>query len=614
MIIGLFFRVLYEYRVSVYANLILMKKNIVIIFSLFVTFFSFAQKNNFIIAENYFRNSEYKKAIQLYQELYENSPYNTTYLKRLISCYQETNQFRQAENTLLKKIDKFPKQIYLLVILGHNFEKQQLKKQANKQYQKALKAIKDNVGYGSLTANLFKEYNQLDYAIKAYNIIMEQNPKANFGFQLAQVYGEKGNFEKMFECYVDLVDKNENFVSSVKRYANRYVTENNESEQNKLFKKALLKKSVSNPKNIWNSLLAWLFIKEKQYPKALVQYKALIARKTENLANIKELGKITYDNLDYQTAKDCYNIIIENTNYEKDKFHGIHMNLLIDIANKEENLEAKFKEIFDQYGFNKKTIYIQLTYADFLTFQRNEPQKAISILQKALNLPLSKFSKASIKLKLGEILVFIRNFNKALIYFSQVQTKFKNHELAQKARFKVAQTSYFKGDFNWAKAQLKVLKGSASQLIANDATELFLTISDNQPSDSIPTGLKEYAKADLLAFQNQDKNAITLLSKLITNYKNQPIEDEALFKQAQIFVKNKMFDKAIANFEKVISINKEGVLVDNSLYALAELYYSKLNTPKKASEYYQKIIFDHPSSIYLVDARKKFRELRGDNI
>lgn len=614
MIIGLFFRILYDYRVSVCTNLILMKKNIVIIFSLFVTFFSFAQKNNFIIAENYFRNSEYKKAIQLYQELYENSPYNTTYLKRLISCYQETNQFHQAENILLKKIDKFPKQIYLLVILGHNFEKQQLKNKANEQYQKALRTIKDNIGYGSLTANLFKEYNQLDSAIEVYNIIMEQNPKANFGFQLAQVYGEKGNFEKMFECYVDLVDKNENFVSSVKRYANRYITENNESHHNKLFEKALLRKSVSNPKNIWNNLLAWLFIKEKQYPKALVQYKALIARKTENLSNIKELGKIAYDNLDYQTAKNCYKIIIENTNYEKDKFHGIYMNLLIDIANKEQNLEAKFKEVFDQYGFNKKTIYIQLTYADFLTFQRNEPQRAISILQKALNLSLSKFSKASIKLKLGEILVFTRNFNKALIYFSQVQTKFKNHELAQKARFKVAQTSYFKSDFNWAKAQLKVLKGSASQLIANDATELFLTISDNQPSDSIPTGLKEYAKAELLAFQNQDKNAITLLSKLITNYKNQPIEDEALFKQAQIFIKNKMFNKAIANLEKVISINKEGVLVDNSLYALAELYNSKLNTPKKASEYYQKIIFDHPSSIYLVDARKKFRELRGDNI
>ncbi|MGG8496138.1 tetratricopeptide repeat protein [Tenacibaculum sp. TC6] len=590
-----------------------MKKIITLTLILF-SLLGYAQQNTYIIAENYFRNSEYEKAIQLYKELYQKSPYNTTYLKRLVNCYQETGQFAMVDSLITEKLKQFPKQTFLLVVLGYNYERQQLTDQANEQYQKAIASIQKNDGYGSLIAGLFREYSKLDLAIDSYNRIMEQNPNANFGFQLAQIYGEKGDFEKMFESYIDLVDKNEGFINNVKRYTSTYISDDSENENNILFKKALLRKSISNPKNIWNDLLAWLFIKQKQYQKALIQRKALLTRDIDNLSSIKELGKIAYDNLDYETAKECFDLVIEKTSYPSDKFHSIYMNLLIDIATKQPDVEEKFQKIFNEYGINQSTIYIQLAYADFLTFNKNNPEKAVTVLEKAMDLASTKFAKASVKLKLGEVLVFTQKFNKALIYFSQVQTQFKNHYLAQEARFKVAQTSYFNNDFKWAKAQLKILKGSATQLIANDATELFLTITDNQPSDSIPTGLKEYAKADLLAYQNKNEEAIAILSEIIVNYKNQPIEDEALYKQAQLFVKQKQYDKAIHNYEKVLQLNPEGILVDNSLYELAELYNNELNNPQKASEYYQKIIFDHASSIYLVDARRKFRKLRGDDI
>ncbi|WP_431166019.1 tetratricopeptide repeat protein [Tenacibaculum halocynthiae] len=590
-------------------------KKLIFLFAFFISsLFCYSQQNGFIIAENYFRNGEYEKAIQLYKELHNKSPYNTTYLKRLISCYQETNQFLVAETLLLKKLKKYPKQTYTYVMLGYNFERKQEINKADEQYKNALESVKNNSGYGGIIANLFKNYNKLDYALKAYNGIMDNNPKANYGFQLAQIYGEKGDFEKMFDSYVNLVDRNEKYLNNIKRYASKYINDDSENENNTLLRKSILKKSISKPKNVWNDLLAWLFIKQKQYQKALIQHKALLARDADNLSGIKNLGKIAFENKDYETAKDCFDIVIEKTNYPSDKFRAVYMNLQVDIVTKQPNIEEKFQQIFTKFGSNRNTLFIQLAYADFLTFTKNNPEKGIKVLEKAMSFTNSKFTKASVKLKLGEILVFTRNFNKALIYFSQVQTQFKNHFLAQEARFKVAQASYFKNDFKWAKAQLKILKGSATQLIANDAAELFLTISDNQSKDSISTGLKEYAKADLLAYQNKNKEAIGLLSEIITTYKSQPIEDEALYKQAQLFVKQEAYANAIDNFTKILQLDPEGILVDNSLYELGELYNKKLNNPEKASEYYQKIIFDHASSIYLVDARKKYRKLRGDNI
>ncbi len=101
---------------------------------------------------------------------------------------------------------------------------------------------------------------------------------------------------------------------------------------------------------------------------------------------------------------------------------------------------------------------------------------------------------------------------------------------------------------------------------------------------------------------------------VLTKFKGQPIEDEALFKQAQLFKKTNQFKKAEANYLQLIKINRNDILADDAHYYLAELYLNKLNNIEKAKAYYQKIIFEYPSSIYLVEARKKFRKLRGDKI
>ena len=280
----------------------------------------------------------------------------------------------------------------------------------------------------------------------------------------------------------------------------------------------------------------------------------------------------------------------------------------------EKEYSSFFEKVLQKYGVNRNTLEIQLEFANYLTFKKNNPVEAIKVLEKAITLSSSKFKTAKIKLKLGEVLVFTGRFNKALLYFSQVQTQLKNHPLAQEARFKVAQTSYFKGDFKWAKSQLKILKGSTTQLIANDAVDLFLIISDNEPKDSIPSGLIDFAKADLLAYQNKNIEAISTYNKILEKYQGQTIEDEAMFNQASIYLKEKQYTKAIGNLLKIISINVDGILVDDSYYLLAEIYKNNIKDPQKASEYYQKIIFEKPSSIYLVNARKKYRELRGDVI
>ena len=579
-------------------------------------------QNDYLLAENYYRESAYEKATLLYKKLYDSSPFNSNYLERLISCYQETGGFLIAEQLLKSKIKTNKDQGYLYVYLGYNYEKQQLKNKAAINYKIALNSIDKSTTYAAVIGGLFKEYNLLDNAVLAYEKAMKINKNGNYIFQIAQIYGEKGNYKKMFESYIELVDSNDRYFNVIQRYASKYITEDSTNEANVLFRKTLLKKSASKPKDVWNVLLSWLFTQQRDYTKALIQEKALFQRKQEDLSAIFTIGKTAFENNAFDASQKCFNFVIEKSNTKSEVINANLYLTKIAVATKSPEVKKLFLNIFKRFGKNTATIAIQVGYAEFLTFYKNKPTKAIVILKEALSYANSKFDKARIKLKLGDVLVFTGKFNTALIYFSQIQTQLKNHELGQEARYKIAQTSYFKGDFDWAKAQLKILKSATTQLIANDAVALYLKISDNEPVDSIPSGLKQLAKAELLAFQNKNDAALKELNNLFMQ-KNvfvnglipgEVIFDDVLFLQAKLLVKQNKYEQALVSLSKIITADNQGFLTDDIYFMMAEIYHNKINNRKKAQEYYQKIIFEHASSIHLVDARRRYRKLRGDKI
>ncbi|WP_456378922.1 tetratricopeptide repeat protein [Lutibacter sp.] len=568
------------------------------------------------LAYQYFRNGKYEKAASIYKTLHEKHSYNTNYLNYLIDCYLQLENFEAINTIVHQQLEKYPNQKYLYVELGYSFQLQHIQEKATIFYKKALNSITKSPNIGYLVGKTFQNNHLLNYALAAYKKAMDLNPAVNYNFQIAFIYGEKGEIENMFHAYLELVSSNENYMATAKNYIGKFISEDPENKHNISLKKLLLKRMQNNPKNSWNELLSWLFMQQKEYNKALVQEKALYKRNLSDLNNIIEIGKIAFKDASYENSKNCFNYVLTNaTNVETEliaKLYLLKINLKTNASN--EIIETKFQELFTKYGKGVGSINIQISYADFLAFKKEEPNKAILVLKEVLKLPVNLFQKGTIKIKLADILVFTNKFNSALIYYTQVQNDLKNHTIGQLARFKIAQTSYFKGDFKWAQSQLKVLKNSTSQLIANDALDLNLLITDNAVKDSLKIALKTYAIADLLSFQNKNKQAIDTLQLVLTNYKGHPIEDEALFKQAQLFERINQFYKAENNYLQIIKLNKDDILADDAYYYVAELYLNKLNNIEKAKEYYRKIIFEYPSSIYLVDARKKFRKLRGDKI
>jgi tetratricopeptide (TPR) repeat protein len=588
-------------------------RKIIFFFLFLLPMTSWAQEQQ--LAYDYFRKGEYEKAAGVYEKLYVENKFNAHYLSKLIDCYQQLEEFTKAKESIEKHLEEFPSQVHFYVEIGYNYELQYLQSEADSYYKKALSTLDVKTNYGYSIGKAFQENHLLDYALEAYKKTMIQNPKANYSLQVASIYGEKGEINNMFDTYLSMVDVDEKYTNTIMRYIGKYITGDSQNEYNTVFKRLVLKRLQSNQKNSWNELLSWLFMQQKEYDKAYIQEKALHKRSLESLEGIVRLGEIAFDNKEYETTEKCFDYVLENTVDVVEIMDAKLYKLYINIETSEDfsDVNSQFQALFNEYGKSTSTLDIQIAYADFLTFKYNQPDQAIKVLKDALKLRSNNFQKGAIKIKLGEVLVFNNRFNEALIYFSQVQASLKNHILAQKARFKVAQTSYYKGDFDWAETQLKVLKGSTSQLIANDALDLSLIINDNIVQDSLRLALKTYAQADLLAYQHKNQQAVDSLNTILTQHKGHAIEDEALFKQAKVFEEMKLYEKAESNYLKIIKINAEDILVDDAYYNLGEIN-SQQNNIEKAKEYYQKIIFDFPSSIHLVDARKKYRKLRGDDV
>lgn len=594
----------------------LYRMRILLILFFFLNFISgcFAQSES--LARNFFEQGEFEKALKTYEALVKGNPQNIRYFFGVVESQQQLENFDKAEELLRDRLNNSANNPTLLIELGHNYELQEQQKKAEQFYNEALAAVEGRPNYAFSIARTFEKYNLLDKAAATYEKAMVLSEDQNYNLQLARIYGEQGKTEKMFANYLELIEANPDFFNIANREFGKYISEDASAEANTIFRKLLLTKLQENPKLLYNKMLSWLFVQEKKYSRAFSQEKAIYKRGGKTLQNLLTLAVTARKEEDFEAAQKIVEYVISQSNSENLILQGNQF--LLNIQVEQETGEAaveitkKYEALLEQFGTGIKTLALQIDFANFLAFKKGEKERGASLLKELSGKTNSDFNKAMVKLALADILVLQEKFNEALIYYSQVQNLVKNDKISQNARFKVAKTSYFKGDFEWAKQQLDVLKSSTSQLIANDAMELSLLIEDNTIEDTTQVALKKYARADLFAFQEQNVEAIKLLENILKEHKGEKIEDEALLKQAKLFEKTGEFEKAAGNYQQIIKFFKTDILADNAYFYLAELYANELNDPEKAKAAYEEIIFNFADSIYFVEARKKFRSLRGD--
>ncbi|WP_292890638.1 tetratricopeptide repeat protein [Nonlabens sp.] len=577
-------------------------------------FMGFAQDVK--LAENYMDQGEYTKALKIYQKIYELNKRNPRSVFALIEVYQQLERYKSVDSLIDIAQKTAPRDELFSIERGYNATLQGKDSVANRYYQKAITAIDSLPQLTYQIADRFEQRNELDRAIAAYEKGMALDDRLNYNYQLARLYGEKGDLEKMFDTNIKMIEQNAVYRSRAQALFAQYVTDDAANEGNQILRKVLLLRLREHPDPTYNQLLSWLFVQQKDFKKAFIQEKAIYRRDPTNMYNIQDLVETAIEEKDLEAAGEILEYMIEETQAISVKYTAqslkIKLKAAAATAEAYEQIKQDYEHLLIYYGRGKETFRLQLDYANFLAFKINQPQEAIDLLVALEKTSLSKFQKADVKMVLADILVLQEQFNRALIYYSQIQNDLPNDLRSQESQFKVARTSYFQGDFSWSLTQLKVLRSAASKLIANDAMQLSLTIADHSIEDTTFVALKAFAKAELKHYQNKRAEAITLYDQLLLNHKGDPIEDEALLNQAQLYEVEGRFEKARGNYQLIIDNYADGILADDAYYLLGLLYQQQLENPQKAKDLFEKIIFNHADSIHFVDARRRYRRLRGD--
>lgn len=597
-----------------------MIKRILFIFLISISV-AHAQNADEQLASQYFSNNEFDKAAELYERLYNKNNKSTYFYENLLNCYFKLKRFDEAEKLVKKQQKKNEGSAYFQVDLGYVYEQDHQPEKAKKVYDGIIQKLLPYNELVTETANAFRKRGKTAEAISVYVKARTLNKNESiYSLELAQLYADKGETALMMNEYLNTLQQNPEAIDDIQGFLQLYLDKDSDFD---LLKTTLQKKLKENPANeLYSEMMIWLYVQRKDFENALVQTRALDKRFKENGRRIVQLADLAIANQKYDAATKAYQEVVlfgpEKPFYTNAKLGILRArNLKIfyignysaaDLNTLELEYYTFLKE-FGRYPFTASSIK---ELAHLQAYYMHKYDSAIVNYQELINMPrLDNRFKSECKLDLGDIYILKGEVWEAMLLYGQVDKEFLEDPLGQEAKFRNAKLSYYLGEFEWARAQLDVLKTATTQLIANNAIELSLQIQDNT-IDSNEEPMKLFARADLYYFQNQLNRASAFLDSISLLYPKHELTDDIVFKHAEIAMKQKNYAEGARLFEQLYKEHGSGILGDNALFYLADTYESKLNNKELAKKHYEEFIEKYPGSFFLTEVRKRYRALRGD--
>ncbi len=589
---------------------------------LFLALTQLAQAQDEELAREYQRKGEFDKAASLFETVYKQN-YSQAVYDDYLTCLIELQDWKSAEKLTKKQIKRFKNYPIYHIDLGMVLSKSGNKEGEIAAYEEALSFLPDQLNMIHPLANRFIKYQELDWALKVYKTGQALLPSSSFQLQMAEIYAQQEKTEEFLEQYLDLIQINRAYIQTVKSRLSRVISDDPNFETNQILRRLLITRIQDDSRESYIDLLTWLFIQEKNFNQAFIQLRALDKRMNDDQQRIFQLARIAFNNKAYEAAINSYDYIIE-VGQRSPYYLDARMSRLRVLQEKVvtttdytledlNKLETAYLETLDEFGKGRQTILLIRDLAHLRAFYLGQEDSAQTLLEAALEIPgATDLHRAELKMELADVYLFRGMVWDAILLYGQVEKAFKEDRIGQEAKFRRARVYYFTGDFGFAQGQLDVLKASTSKLIANNAMELALLINDNTALDTSTEALSIYARADLKVYQKQYNQALGHLDSLIKIHIANSIIDEAYFLKAQALAELERYPEAVQLLETVTKQYGSDLLGDDALFLLGQIYQEQIGDSEKAMEAFRQLLERYPGSIFTVEARSRFRTLRGD--
>ncbi|MCU0470678.1 MAG: tetratricopeptide repeat protein [Arcicella sp.] len=575
------------------------------------------------LGQEYLKAGEFEKAKLIFQKLAKNKESAKVIHKPYLQTLIKLKEWDEAEKFLKKQIKSVDKNFSYLADYGRLLELTEKTEEATKQYNLAIDKVKTDDELVIELVTDFSKNMQYDLAIQTIEKTRESyKNEYKFAVRLAKLYRIQGKVPQMIEEYLKfgLSKENREMAQSILQDE---LKEEKELEQ---LEKILYTKVQKNPEEAYYSeVLIWHMIQKKEFYKAFVQARALDRRYRKEGMQVMDLGFMAHQNKDYVNSGKIFEYLIKE--YPKNPNYPLWRRMLINA--KEEVIKSvypintadirllinEYTKMLEELGTNQKTLEAVRNKGLLYAFYLNEKDTAIVVLENAIKIANGDQQFIDkCKLDLGDVYLLKSEPWEATLLYSQVEKSEKDSPLGYEAKLKNAKLAYFRGDFELSREVLDILKQATTREIANDAMELSLLIQENTGADSTEKAMKAYANVEMLLFQHRNQEAIAALDLMEKTFKGDPLEDEVIFLRAMTYLKQGDTEKGVKDLETIIQKFPIELKGDDATYQLAKTYQEKLNQPAKAMKLYQDLLTKYPGSIYGADARKRFRNLRGDTI
>lgn len=603
-----------------------MRSCLFILLFLLSSLFAAAQKNNDDkLAMQYYDQKEYDKAVVYFDKLYDKNP--DAWFSYYYKCLVQLKDYSKAEKVIKKQIRRNDEAVHLYVWLGKLYRIQNNPDKEKEQYNKAIKELIPLQNNVFVLAHAFEDEELYDYALEVYKKGRKETATSYpYYYEIAELYKKKGDLKAMINEYLDAVEfrESELYTAQANLQQSLGYDDKNGGFNNPLLKQELQKRIQKEPdKTIFSEFLIFILNQQKDFDASFTQNKALDKREKGDGTRLMDLAKMCISNENYAVAEKCYQYVMskgkDNPYYDVaaiERLNAAYLQItsrpnppVADVQALEGNIDATLK----QYGISNLTLPLIKKSALLKAYYLNKPQEAIQSLEDVTaQYSFDKNVMAEIKLDLGDMNLLVGNIWDASLLYSQVEKDFKYEPVGQEAKFRNAKLSYYASDFKWAKTQCDVLKGATSKVIANDALDLSLVITDAIGVDTNAVPLSMFASAELLILQHQYDRAIARLDSINTMFSEHTLGDDIYFKKAEIYKRINRYEDAAKMYQNIVEFYPTELYGDDALFKEAELYERYMNNKEKARDLYQELLVKYPGSIYVVEARKRFRELRGD--
>ena len=579
-----------------------------------------AQNQDEQLAAQYFQNEEYEKAVQLYKKLHRSNHGSIYLYKNYLNCLIELKDWDAAKKMLKKQRKRYPDKYLFSIDLAHIHRKNGDDKAADKIIAESMKHVPDRyVSYLDLAHALINR-DYTDEAIQTYlNGRRALKDHEVFAEELINIYFDQNRNKDVVDECLNLLRWSPNQLELVKQKLVYLVDQNKEIpyiQERTLF---LLQKFPDL--TIYDELLMWVYLQQKKWNAAYRQAVAMDKREKDVGIRLLNLAHIASGSERFDIASKCYDYVVkqgaDNPFFMTAKIGLLEAGYLSFTKNKSSSnvdldaLIGKYNAFVTEYGKNSTTNVAMKQQAELFIFYKHDLHSGMQILEEVIKIPASTHFIAQCKLDLADAYLMLDDLWEATLLYGQVDKDFKEEPLGQEAKLRNAKLSFYKGDFEWAGDQLDILKSATSQLISNDAIELSLLIQDNIGLDSTTDALQDYAKANLLLFQNKLDECLAVLNMMPFKYPKHSLKDEIYFTKAKVYVKKGDYAEAEKNYKNVVKLYSYDILADNALYELAQLYENQMKDPESAAKAYERIILEYNSSVYVVQARKRYNELKS---